>query len=94
MVALKNVRDRNQFSFLARQVQPENSDCLYTAYIDATSRPQGYLILDFSQDTDDRVRFRSNVLTDEFPTVIYDPVNDEAYKIESPCATRVKKRES
>ena len=37
VVALKNVRDRNQFSFLARQVYPENSDSLYRAYLDATS---------------------------------------------------------
>ena len=31
VVALKNVRDRNQFSFLARQVYPENSNSLYRA---------------------------------------------------------------
>jgi len=81
VVALKNVRDRNQFSFLARQVYPENSDSLYRAYLDATSRPHGYLILDFAQDTDDRVRFRTNVFPDECPPVIYAPVNDETSKI-------------
>jgi hypothetical protein len=31
VVALKNVRDRNQFSFLARQFYSENSDSLYRA---------------------------------------------------------------
>ena len=70
-VELKNVRDRNQFSFLARQVYTENSDSLYRAYLDATSRPHGYLILDFSQYTDDWVRFRTNVFPDELPAVIY-----------------------
>jgi len=63
-VELKSVRDRNQFSFLARQVYPENSVSFYRAYLDATSRPHGYLILNFSQDTDDRVRFRTNVFPD------------------------------
>ena len=66
-MALKNVRDKNQFSFLARQVYPENSDSLYRAYLDATSRRHGYFILYFEQDTDDRVKFRSNVFPDEFP---------------------------
>ena len=94
VVALKNVRDRNQFSFLARQAYPENSDSLYRAYLDATSRPHGYLILDFSQDTDDRVRFRTNVFTDESPVVIYAPVNDEADTFELPRTTHVKKRKS
>ena len=94
VVALKNVQGRNQFSFLARQVYPENSDSLYRAYLDATSRPHGYLILDFSQDTDDRVRFRTNVFPDENPPVIYAPVNDETNKIELPCPARVKIRKS
>ena len=64
LVLLKNVRDKNQFIFLARQVYPENSASLYKAYLDATQRPHGYLLLDLSQDTDDRLRFR----TDIFPT--------------------------
>ena len=89
-MALKNVRDWNQFSFLPRQVYPENSDSLNRAYLDATSRLHG----NFSQDTDDLVRFRTNVFPDELPTVIYAPVNDETDKIELPRASRVKKRES
>jgi hypothetical protein len=50
---LKNVRDKNQFTYLARQLFPEDSDGLYKAYLDATQRPHGYLLLDLSQDTDD-----------------------------------------
>ena len=45
-VLLKNVRDKNQFMFSARQVYPENSNSLYKAYLDATRRPHGYLLLD------------------------------------------------
>jgi hypothetical protein len=73
LVALKNVRDRNQFSFLTRQVNTENSDSLYRAYLDATGKPHGYLILDFAQDTDDRDRFRTNVFPDQYPLVLYQP---------------------
>jgi len=61
MAALMNARNRNQFSFLAREVYPENSDSIYKAYLDANSRPHGYLILDLAQDTDGRLRFRNNV---------------------------------
>jgi hypothetical protein len=81
VVVLKNVRDRNQFSFLARQGYPENSDSLYKAYLNATSRPHGYLILDFAQDTDDRLRFRTNVFPDQHPLVLYVAVNNETDKI-------------
>ena len=84
VVALKNVLYRNQFSFLARQVYTENSDSLYRAYLDATRRPHGCLILDFAQDTDDRVRFRTNVFPDEFPIFLYNPVKDETPKIKLP----------
>jgi len=63
-VALKNVRDKNQFQYLARQVNPENTDRLYKSCLEATERAHGYLILDFAQDTDDRLRYRTNVFPD------------------------------
>jgi len=66
-VALKNVRDKSQFLYLARQVHPEDSNSLYKSYLDATERPHGYLILDFAQDTEDRLRYRTNVFPDEYP---------------------------
>jgi len=82
LVLLINVRDKKQFMFLARQVYPENNNSLYKAFLDATRRPHGYLLLDQSQDTDDRLRF----LTDIFPTeqtIVYSPVDDdETCKIE------------
>ena len=64
MVALKNVRDKNQFLYLA-QVYPEDSEGLYRAYLDATEEPHGYILLDLSQDTEDRLRFRSLIYPDE-----------------------------
>jgi hypothetical protein len=71
LVILKNDRDKNQFTFLARQVYPENSPGLYKAYLEATKRPHGYLILDFSEDTDDLLRFRTNISPHEYPPIIY-----------------------
>jgi len=46
------------------------------------------MILDFAQDTDDRLRFRTNVFPSEYPPIIYARVNDEAHKTElSPSAS-------
>jgi hypothetical protein len=39
IVLLKNVRDKRQFSHLARQVYPEDSVGLYKAYFDTTKNP-------------------------------------------------------
>ena len=49
-VVLKNVRDNNQFLFLTRQVYPEDNNSLYSAYLDATEKAHGYLMLELSQD--------------------------------------------
>jgi len=91
-VALKNVRDKSQFQYLARQVHPEDSDSLYKSYLYATERAHGYFILDFAQDTDDRLRYRNNVFPDEYPPIIYMPTktSDEADKIELPHSASIK----
>ena len=73
---LKNVRDKNQFTFLARQVYHYKSKA-YQSFRDATERPHGYFILDFAQDTDDRLRFQTNVFPDEGPPDVYAPINNE-----------------
>jgi hypothetical protein len=51
LVLLKNVRDKNQFLYLARQAYPVHPESLYNAYLDATQQTHGYFILDFAQDT-------------------------------------------
>jgi len=65
--SFKNVRDKYEFVFLARQIYPKSSNSLYKAYLDAHQRPHGYLILYLSQEMDDRLRFeqvysRQNIL--------------------------------
>jgi hypothetical protein len=64
-MVFKNVRDKRQFEYLARQVYPENSPALYEIYLVATRRPHVYLLLDFAQDTDDLLRFRTEIFPGE-----------------------------
>ena len=71
---LKNVRDKNQFTFL--QVFPEDSASLFESFQNATERPHGYFILDFAQGTDDRLRFRTNVFPDEGPPTVNAPIDE------------------
>jgi hypothetical protein len=83
LVLQKNVRDINQILFLARQVYPEGSHSLYDSFRDATVKPHGYVVLDFAQDKDDSLKFRTNVFPDYGPLTVYAPLNDdETHKIE------------
>jgi len=83
IVALKIVRDRKQVMYLANQVYPEDSIGLYNAYLDVTQGTHGYLILNQIQDTNDGLRFRTNVfLTDKYPLTFYSGIRDEAREIE------------
>ena len=78
-MALKNVRDKKQFMYLASQVYPEDSLCLYNAYLDATQEPYVYLLLDITQNTNDVLRFRTHINLDEIPPLtVYSYVGDEA----------------
>jgi hypothetical protein len=76
-VLLKNVRNKNQFSHLPRQVFPKDSVGLYKAYLDVTAKAHGYLVLDLSQDTDDLLRFRTHIFPGEVPPIIYTPLTDD-----------------
>jgi hypothetical protein len=65
MVLFKNPRDAGQIRVLAGQLFPGNTQFLVDAYRQATSRPHGYLLLDFKQDTPDSLRVVSDVLPNE-----------------------------
>jgi len=74
--------------FLARHVYPESSNSLCKAYLDATRKPHGYLLLDLSHHTDDRLRFRTEIFPTE-QTRVYSPVDDdETCKIELSHSSR------
>src|SRR5882724_4159236 len=73
-VLFKNPRNVQQVSFIGRQMFSTDRE-LKEAYKDATSRPYGYLFIDFKQSTPDQMRMRTNVLpTDPEPrNIVYVP---------------------
>ena len=88
MVALKNVRDKKQFMYWANQLYPKDSLGFYKAYLDETQRPHGYLILGLTQETEDGVRFRTNIFPEDYPPVVYSDIGDEACEVELPRPSR------
>ena len=81
-MALKNLRDKKQFIYLGNQMYPEINIGLYNAYLDATKEPLGYIILDLSQDTNDGLRFRTNIFpTDKYPLNVYSDTGNAACDI-------------
>jgi len=70
-------------------VLPEDSAILCEVYREATQNLHGYMILDFAQDTDDLLRYRTNVSPSEYPPIIYARVKDEAHKIQLSPSTSI-----
>ena len=71
MVIFKNVRDKSQFTNLAKQFMPNNVSFLKWVYEDATKQPHSYLFLDMKPQTDDKLRIRANILPEEDPKYVY-----------------------
>jgi hypothetical protein len=69
-VLMKNPRDVSQLQCLARQAFLGKSAFLMEAYKDATSKPYGYLVLDFSPGAEDAYRVRTRVFDGE-DTIVY-----------------------
>ena len=70
---LKNPRENSQIQFLARQLSPSNYKWIVEAYHEATKRPFSCFIIDLNQDTSEELRYKSNFLPSEFPTVVWMP---------------------
>ena len=68
-VIFKNPRDKSQIEVLARQMSPTKAKGLIQIFEDATQQPFGYLFIDFTQECDDRYRFRTNIF--HHPMTIY-----------------------
>lgn len=68
-VIFKNPRDNLQFEIFARQIKAHQAKSLISAYEDATHRPYGYLLIDFTQECPDSLRYRANVL--DLPVIVY-----------------------
>lgn len=70
-VLFKNPRDMSQIGHFSRQVFPNKSKKLKTAYEMATRQPHSYLLVDLKQNIDDALRLRTNVLPCEGPMVVF-----------------------
>ena len=83
---------------LARQNYPENSNSLNKAYLDATERPHGHLVFGLSQDANELLRFRTNILPEtdippeeRTPPIVYARIKDGTSEIELSRPPRAKK---
>ena len=65
IVLFKSPRDKQQISMLARQVNPGRVQEFMRSYVDATSRPHGYLLLDLKPITSDQVRLKTDLPSGE-----------------------------
>lgn len=73
IVVFKNVRDKTQITNLAKQMYPGNIKYLQSAYLDATTEPFKYLLIDLKPDTLDSQRLLTNVFPEEGLTCCYVP---------------------
>lgn len=75
VVLFRNPRDGSQISRFASQIAPGkvNSNAVVAAFREATKSPYKYLLFDLHQETDDRIRLRTNVLPDEWPVKTFVP---------------------
>ena len=64
IVLMKNTRDSSSVSILAKQTHPFRTRFVTDAFLDATKEPFSYLVMDLHQETDEKIRLRSNISSD------------------------------
>ena len=69
LVLFKNPSDKLQIANLGRQLYPRASKHFVEAFQDATKKPHSYLLVDLTQEADDKLRLRTNIFPDELCTV-------------------------
>lgn len=85
LVVFKSPRDKQQFMFLARQVYPQNSQELVRVFNEICHQPNGYLLLDLTQDIIELLRFRTDIFDNHHSGIVYCDLKhkDDRTKIES-----------
>ena len=73
MVVFKNPRDASQITNLAKQMNPGRVKFVQEAFVDATSTPYGYLLVDLKQDIPGDLRLRTSILPDDVVQYVYMP---------------------
>lgn len=64
IIIFKNIRDESQVRCLGRQLYPGNTSYFMDAYIKATRKPYGYLLIDLHPQTEDELRLRDGIYPD------------------------------
>ena len=82
LVLWNNISDVHHFLHMAEQVHPKRSGSLYVTYLQSTAKPHAYLILDASQDTDYRLRYRNKIFPDYNLPSFYAPLFSETHMVE------------
>jgi len=70
----KNPRENSQILVLARQIAPRNYKWIVEAYHEITKQPHQCLLIDLTQQREEKLRYRSNYLPREFPMRVWVPV--------------------
>ena len=74
LLLFKSPRDSSQIMHLARQMNPQDPNVIISAFKDATRHPYSYLLMDFDQQQNDRLRLRTNIFpTKDSPMIVYLP---------------------
>ena len=70
-VLFRNPRESLQISILALQLCPHNGKDFLEIYKRAMQRPYRYLFCCFTQSCPDEIRYHTNVLPNEYPSIVY-----------------------
>ena len=71
LVLMKNPRDKNIASYIARQIYPNRAKKFRQMYEDVTKNPFTYLFIDLKADTPEEIRLLSNVLGEKDYISVY-----------------------
>jgi len=71
LVLFKNPRDKSAIKYLANQLMPVGPQFVGEVYEDALREPYSYLLIDLHQQTNDAIRFRTNIFPHEKPVRVY-----------------------
>jgi hypothetical protein len=67
----KNPRENAQIQTLARQLSPKNNKWIVEAYHEITQEPHQCLLIDLTQEREEKLRYRSHYLPYEFPMRVW-----------------------
>ena len=73
LVLFKNVRDKSQISYLARQMYPSSPKYMIEAYTDATNEPYSYLFVDLKPNADEKHRLKACIFPHDDYNFVYVP---------------------